>query len=79
MEDGPRYRLVNVAPNYLEHDLQRSLRPGDRIVSVVPTRSQPGRFSDSFHLVAIIELRHPSWAAEGVGWVSGHVDEEHPL
>ena len=76
MEDGPRYRTVTIAANYLDHDLQRSLRPGDRIVSVFPTRILD---NGQVFLVALLELRHPSWAAEDVGWVSGQVIDEHPL
>jgi len=71
MEDAPRYHVVTVSPHYVEQDLRQHLRPGDRVVSVFP--SHIGNHGDEHRLClkALLELRHPSWAREGVGWVAG--------
>ena len=81
MEGSPRYRIVSVSTERLAEDLQRSLRPGDRIVSVFPVRAEPKVFheftvrpSGGVDLQALIELRHPSWKNEGVGWTCSEGD-----
>lgn len=75
MEDGPRYHTVNIGRSEnLQLVLQSVMRPGDRIVSVYPTMVAPGtqpHHSAVTRLQVLLELRHPSWAKEGVGWVPG--------
>jgi hypothetical protein len=75
MEDSPRYRIISISTEHVAEDLQRALRPGDRVVSVFPVRAEPVRYpefssttSGGVMLNALLELRHPSWIAEGVGW-----------
>ena len=69
MSDSPRYLIIpNVGPDVADSVLQ-VLRHGDRIVSVYPTSSQS--HGGAIFLAALVELRHPSWAAENVGWCPG--------
>ena len=77
MEDGPRYHVVTVNADDVPRSLKKHLRPGDRVVSVYPTRAEPKTFSEfsvrpggGVQLEALLELRHPSWAREGIGWTA---------
>ena len=63
--DSPRYRIVFLNPDKVEFDIKRALRPGDRVVSVFSVHTDLGT-----SLRALIELRHPSWEAEKIGWVA---------
>jgi len=76
MEDGPRYHTVDIGANeHLQQVLQAVMRPGDRIISVYPAKIWPGaqpHHAATARLTALLELRHPSWAKEGVGWVPGN-------
>jgi hypothetical protein len=74
MEDGPRYRTIAVHPRYVDEDLRQNLRPGDRVVSVFPSHIGPHGSEHPLMLKALLELRHPSWAKEGVGWLPGEED-----
>lgn len=62
--------------------LQALLRPGDRIVSVYPIAYElvpnVGPISNHIPVVleALLELRHPSWEKEGIGWVAGDTADE---
>ena len=78
IEDGPRYHVVAISPHYVEEDLKQHLRPGDRVVSVFP--SSVGNWGDAHKLClkALLELRHPSWAKEGVGWIAGEDGDDAP-
>lgn len=71
MEDGVRYRTIPVHPHHVDADLRDNLRPGDRVVSVFPRHIGPHGSEHPLMLCALLELRHPSWAKEGVGWVAG--------
>lgn len=70
-----KYHVVSVDPDNVPRSLKQHLRPGDRVVSIYPTRAEPKTFhefstrsSGGVHLEALLELRHPSWANEPVGW-----------
>lgn len=73
METSPRYatfliREIGPTPTFdVEGSLQKILRPGDRVVSVYDCWLNDGRKE----LEALVELRHPSWAEAGVGFVAG--------
>jgi hypothetical protein len=72
MEDGPRYYFFEPDGN-LESALRDFMRPGDRIVSIFPTSASPSYNEVRYmRLRVLLELRHPSWAKEGVGWVPGN-------
>jgi hypothetical protein len=66
----PRYDVWYVRGGKIEEplvkELIKRLQPGDRIVSIYPTFCNLNR-GIMMH-EALVELRHPSWAAQGIGY-----------
>lgn len=73
METSPRYATFVLRSSArgmtidVEDSLKEILRPGDRVVSVYNSHLSV----DRVQLEVLVELRHPSWAERGVGFVAG--------
>ena len=72
----PRYRTVQVGNGSVLEDAARHMRPGDRIISAYPVLTPiPNK---AFQVEILLELRHPSWAQQGIGTDTDDVYDNDP-